>query len=129
MRAMARADDGRTALVEVKAVDAAYPLYGEVALDPPQPLAALLAQRDGAFGAAADPALLARLDLKPGARITVGAATIEIRAALDVRARQARRRHRLRPAAPHQRGGVARDRPAAARQRRALALSPAPARQ
>jgi putative ABC transport system permease protein len=77
-----RADDGRSALVEVKAVDAAYPLYGEVALDPPQPLATLLAQRDGAYGAAADPALLARLDLKPGARIMVGAAAIEIRAAL-----------------------------------------------
>ena len=82
LRAMARADDGRTALVEVKAVDAAYPLYGEAVLDPPQPLAAVLAQRDGAFGAAADPALLARLDLKPGARIMVGAAPIEIRAAL-----------------------------------------------
>ena len=77
-----RADDGRSALVEVKAVDAAYPLYGEVALDSPQPLATLLAQRDGAYGAAADPALLARLDLKPGARIMVGAAAIEIRAAL-----------------------------------------------
>ena len=73
---------GRSALVEVKAVDAAYPLYGEVALDPPQPLATLLAQRDGAYGAAADPALLARLDLKPGARIMVGAAAIEIRAGL-----------------------------------------------
>ena len=80
---MARArDDGAAALVEVKAVDAAYPLYGEVALDPPQPLATLLAQRDGAYGAAADPALLARLDLKPGARIMVGAAAIQIRAAL-----------------------------------------------
>jgi putative ABC transport system permease protein len=82
LRAMARAPDGRTALVEVKAVDAAYPLYGEVALDPQQPLAAVLAQRDGAFGAAADPALLARLELKPGARIMVGAAPIEIRAGL-----------------------------------------------
>ena len=82
LRAMARAEDGRSALVEVKAVDAAYPLYGEAALDPPQPLATVLAQRDGAFGAAADPALLARLDLKPGARIMVGAAPIEIRAAL-----------------------------------------------
>ena len=82
LRAMARADDGRSALVEVKAVDAAYPLYGEAALDPPQPLAAVLAQRDGAFGAAADPALLTRLDLKPGARVMVGAAPIEIRAAL-----------------------------------------------
>ena len=63
-------------------MDAAYPLYGEVALDPPQPLATLLAQRDGAYGAAADPALVARLDLKPGARIMVGAAAIEIRAGL-----------------------------------------------
>ena len=51
-------------------------------LDPPQPLATVLAQRNGAFGAAADPALLTRLDLKPGARIMVGAAPIEIRAAL-----------------------------------------------
>jgi putative ABC transport system permease protein len=82
LRAMARAQDGRTALVEVKAVDIAYPLYGAVALDPAQPLAAVLAQRDGAFGAAADPALLARLDLKPGARIMLGAAPIEIRAEL-----------------------------------------------
>jgi putative ABC transport system permease protein len=82
MRAMAAAQDGRTALVEVKAVDGAYPLYGAAALDPQQPLAQTLAQHDGAFGAVADPALLARLDLKPPARITVGAATIEIRAAL-----------------------------------------------
>src|SRR5438309_587606 len=82
MRAMARAQDERTALVEIKGVDTAYPLFGSVGLDPAQPLADALAQRDGAHGAAADPALLARLDLKPGGRITVGAATIEIRAAL-----------------------------------------------
>ena len=82
MRAMARTQDGRTALVEVKAVDAAYPLYGTVALDPQQPLAQALAQREGAFGAAADPALLARLDLKLGTHITLGSAAIEIRAAL-----------------------------------------------
>jgi putative ABC transport system permease protein len=82
MRAMARAQDGRTALVEVKAVDAAYPLYGTVALDPHQPLAQALAYRDGAFGAAVDRTLLVRLDLKPGARITLGAATIDIRAIL-----------------------------------------------
>jgi putative ABC transport system permease protein len=82
-RAMARVEDGRTALVEIKAVDGAYPLYGTVGLDPPAPaLAAVLEQRNGAFGAAADPALLARLDLEPGAAIKVGQATIEIRAAL-----------------------------------------------
>jgi putative ABC transport system permease protein len=83
MRAMARTQDGRMALVELKAVDAAYPLYGTLVLDPPQPLAEALARRDGAFGAAADPALLARLDLKPGARIAIGSATIEIRAVLS----------------------------------------------
>ncbi|MFL6824285.1 MAG: ABC transporter permease [Xanthobacteraceae bacterium] len=82
MRAMARAQDGRTALVEVKAVDAGYPLYGTVALDPHQPLAQALAYRDGAFGAAVDSALLARLDLKPGARIMVGSAALDIRAVL-----------------------------------------------
>jgi putative ABC transport system permease protein len=42
----------------------------------------VLEERNGALGAAADPALLARLDLKPGADIKVGQATIEIRAAL-----------------------------------------------
>src|SRR5207244_4845573 len=72
MRAMARTQDGRTALVEVKAVDAAYPLYGSMALDPQQPLAQALAQREGASGAAADPALLARRDLTPGTRTTPG---------------------------------------------------------
>jgi putative ABC transport system permease protein len=82
MRTMARTADGRTALVELKSVDATYPLYGAVALDPQGPLADVLAQHDGVFGAAADPALLARLDLAPGARITIGSATIEIRATL-----------------------------------------------
>src|SRR5215471_20400618 len=82
MRAMARATDGRTALVEVKAVDGAYPLYGNVVVEPAGDLATALAQRDGAFGAVADPALLTRLDLRPGARLTVGGAVVELQAAL-----------------------------------------------
>ena len=82
MRAMARTADGRTALVEVKAVDSAYPLYGGVIVAPATDLAAALAQRDGAFGAVADPALLTRLDLRPGARLMIGAAAIELRATL-----------------------------------------------
>ncbi len=49
---------------------------------PALPLAALFAQNGGAFGAAVDPALLTRLDLKTGDRITIGNATIELRAAL-----------------------------------------------
>jgi putative ABC transport system permease protein len=82
LRAMARASDGQTALVEIKAVDGAYPLFGVVALEPAGNLADALAERDGAFGAAADPALLARLSLERGARLTVGAATIELRTVL-----------------------------------------------
>ena len=74
---------GENALVEVKAVDAAYPLFGTVALEPAGNLADALAARDGVYGAAADPALFARLNLERGARITVGSATIELRAALS----------------------------------------------
>ena len=47
------------------------------------PLTDLLAERDGAFGAAADPTLLARLDLKLGDRVTVGSATFQIRSVVD----------------------------------------------
>jgi putative ABC transport system permease protein len=93
LRAMARtpppfpapnAGEGKegATLVEVKAVDAAYPLFGEVALEPAMPLADALARQGDAFGAAADPTLLLRLDLKPGDRITIGTANIELRAAL-----------------------------------------------
>src|SRR5689334_20405452 len=39
MRSMARAPDGgERSLIELKAVDGAYPLYGEVGLDPAIPL-------------------------------------------------------------------------------------------
>jgi putative ABC transport system permease protein len=82
LRAMARTADGRSTLVELKAVDGNYPLYGAVTTDPAMPLAALLAPTGGVFGAAVDPTLLARLDLKTGARMTIGNATIELRAAL-----------------------------------------------
>jgi putative ABC transport system permease protein len=82
MRAMARTDDGNAALVEIKAVDGAYPLFGKVKLDPAVALADALAAKSGVLGAAADPTLLARLNIKPGTRLTVGNATFEIRATL-----------------------------------------------
>jgi putative ABC transport system permease protein len=82
MRAMARAGDGGASLVEIKAVDGAYPLYGQAVLDPAGDLAGVLAERDGIYGAAADEALFARLDLAPGARLAVGNAQVEVRTAL-----------------------------------------------
>jgi putative ABC transport system permease protein len=82
MRAMARSAGGQATLVELKAVDAAYPLFGQSVLDPPGPLSAALAPREDIFGAVAEPALLTRLGIGPGARVTVGNATFEIRAML-----------------------------------------------
>ncbi|GEO98623.1 ABC transporter permease [Methylobacterium haplocladii] len=82
MRAMAVATDGTAALVELKAVDASYPAVGSLATDPTAPVADLLATRDGAFGAVADPVLLTRLGLKVGDRITVAGKPLEICAAL-----------------------------------------------
>ena len=82
LRAMARAANGEATLVEVKAVDAAYPLFGQTVLDPPGALSDTLAQHDGIFGAVADPTLMARLEITPGARLTIGNVTVEIRAAL-----------------------------------------------
>ncbi len=79
---MARTADGRTTLTDIKAVDGAYPLYGAVNLEPDVPLPTLLQRNGEAFGAAADPALLTRLDLKLGDRITVGKATVELRSIL-----------------------------------------------
>jgi len=82
LRAMARTPSGQATLVEMKAVDEAYPLFGQAALDPPRPLANALMLRDGVYGAVADPTLMARLELKPGAQVNIGNATFEIRAAL-----------------------------------------------
>ena len=82
MRAMAHSADGRSALVELKAVDRAYPLYGALSLEPAFDLPSLLVAGDRTFGAAAAPGLLARLGLKIGDRITIGAASLEIRALL-----------------------------------------------
>jgi putative ABC transport system permease protein len=79
LRAMARAGTNQ-ALVEIKAVDALYPLYGTLTLDPDIALPSVLAQRDGAFGAAVEQTLLSRLVLKPGDRLTIGSAMIEIAA-------------------------------------------------
>jgi putative ABC transport system permease protein len=82
LRAMARTADGQSSLVEVKADDGNYPLFGAVATDPALPLTDLLARKGGIFGAAVDPALLARLDLTVGDHVTIGNATIELRAVL-----------------------------------------------
>ncbi len=84
LRAMARsAEADSRALIQLKAVDDAYPLYGALETTPAQPLAALLAPVDGVFGAAVAPSLLERLGVATGQRIDVGEASFEIRAVID----------------------------------------------
>ncbi|HZH09256.1 MAG TPA: ABC transporter permease [Microvirga sp.] len=82
LRAMAVAGEKGSGLVEMKAVDAGYPNVGTLETEPQLPPAELLAERNGVFGAVVDPALLARLDLKVGDRVTVGSANVELRASL-----------------------------------------------
>lgn len=82
MRAMANAGDKGAALVEIKAVDASYPGIGDLVTEPQNPVAELLGQRDGVFGAVADPVLFGRLDLKPGDVVLIGAARVQLRANL-----------------------------------------------
>ena len=84
MRAMARtADRQQQSLIELKAVDREYPLYGEVALAPPQNLGTALEQKERVFGAVVDPALLTRLDVKIGDTIKIGEAALQIRGAIE----------------------------------------------
>lgn len=83
MRAMATAADGRRALVELKSVDGAYPLYGEMRLTPAMPLDAALAAGDGLPGAVVEEALAQRLDLAPGDRLRIGEAEFALRAVIE----------------------------------------------
>jgi putative ABC transport system permease protein len=77
MRAMARHDD-ETSLIEIKAVDAAYPAAGTVVLSAALSLADALAVRDGISGIVADETLSAKLDIKLGDRLEIGTATFQL---------------------------------------------------
>jgi putative ABC transport system permease protein len=86
MRAMAKPTraDALPVLVELKAADDAYPLYGALSLTDQRPLQDLLArQPDGAYGALAHRVLLQRAQLSVGDRVTVGAVQFVIVAAIE----------------------------------------------
>ncbi|MDO5605862.1 MAG: FtsX-like permease family protein [Paracoccus sp. (in: a-proteobacteria)] len=75
-------DAAERALTQVKGIDDGWPLFGEVRLDPPMPLAAMLAGRDGLPGGAMDPVLIDRLGLAPGDRFRLGTQDFVLMAAL-----------------------------------------------
>ena len=74
-RAMARAEDGKSALIEVKAVDDPYPLYGEVAVIEPEDAGTAWRKPDTVL---AQPLLLDRLDVKVGDTLKIGEATVTL---------------------------------------------------
>ncbi len=77
LRAIARRLDGQDqALIELKAVDAAYPMAGSVVLSGGLPLDSAIRLGDDAV---ADPILLKRLGLKPGDHIKIGNAELTVR--------------------------------------------------
>ncbi|MEP4751378.1 MAG: FtsX-like permease family protein, partial [Nitratireductor sp.] len=84
MRSMARLPDGSDqTLVEVKAVDGLYPLYGALETSPQLDHEALFSARDGIHGAAAPALLFERLALEPGARLKLGNTEFELRAVIE----------------------------------------------
>jgi putative ABC transport system permease protein len=82
MRSLLVAPSGERTLIELKAVDAAWPLVGQAQATPPQSIAQALEKCDGHFGLLADPLVLDRLGLKPGDLARLGTATFRVSSAL-----------------------------------------------
>jgi len=89
--------DGRSALVELKAVDDVYPLYGALRLDPPLARAEALGRRNGVWGAVVAEALLVALDAEIGGTVTVDGQRFELRALIADEPDQALRAFTLGP--------------------------------
>ena len=75
LRAMARIPGGKSALVEAKAVDGAYPLYGEVIVTEPKD-AGPIWRKPGVI--VAERSLLERLNVGVGSTVSIGDATVTI---------------------------------------------------
>ncbi|MFO1023547.1 MAG: FtsX-like permease family protein [Acetobacteraceae bacterium] len=82
MRSLLVAPSGERQLIELKAVDSAWPLLGSAAAAPPQPLAEALAERDGRFGLLADQVVLDRLGLRAGDTARLGTEAFRVAGAL-----------------------------------------------
>jgi len=78
MRSMLVAPSGERQLIELKAVDAKWPLVGEATAEPSQPLADALRQQDGKYGLLAEQVVLDRLGLHPGDTARLGTATFRV---------------------------------------------------
>ncbi len=71
--------DAAATLVQLKAVEPAYPLYGRIELEGGASLQDVLAKRDGVWGAAVEDSALKRMNVALGDKIKVGEAIVELR--------------------------------------------------
>ena len=87
MRTMARRPGTESSvLVELKAVDGRYPLFGRLETrggDSHVPPATALTRRGGTWGALVDPALADRLELGEGDRLVIGGLEFEVRGIVE----------------------------------------------
>ncbi len=87
MRAMAYAlkngAEGERQLIELKAADSAYPLYGSVGLAPAKSISEALACHGGVCGAVAEQTLLDRLHLSMGGEMRIGSQNFRVAAVLQ----------------------------------------------
>ncbi len=72
-------DSGERTLVEMRAVDRAYPFYGEVRLRPAMPLSRALGRQGGRWGVVVEPGLADRLSIGIGDTLRLGKADFEVR--------------------------------------------------
>jgi putative ABC transport system permease protein len=78
MRSMLVAPSGERQLIELKAVDAKWPLVGDATIEPAQTLADALRLVDGRYGLLAEQLVLDRLGLHPGDTAKLGTATFRV---------------------------------------------------
>ena len=81
MRSMLVAPSGERQLVELKAVDGAYPLVGAAVVSSGS-LQDALSERDGTAGLVAEQVVLDRLGVQPGATLRLGNSAVQLRGVL-----------------------------------------------
>ena len=84
MRTTAYGPDQRR-LVELKAVDDAYPLFGEMELADGVPFDGILDQKDGVWGAVTEAGLLERLRIDVGDTVALGDIDVQIRGVIKTK--------------------------------------------